>query len=45
MATIEAIARALDHLEGNHVGTFLDTLFEDFVHTSRLARGNLPNPR
>lgn len=45
MATIESIARALDHLEGDHVGTFLDTLFEDFVHASRLARGNLPNPR
>jgi DTW domain-containing protein YfiP len=43
MATIEAIARVLDRLEGPGAGAPLDALFTTFVKASRRARG-MPFP-
>jgi len=45
MATIEAVARALDHLEGPGTGAPLDTLFAHFVDTLRRMRGTVRPPR
>ena len=39
MATIEAIARALDRLEGPGTGAPLDLLFDDMVETMNRLRG------
>lgn len=44
MATIEAVARALDHLEGPGAGASLDALFATFVRASRRARGEVHTP-
>ena len=39
MATIEAIARTLDHIEGGEAGAALDTFFSRFVSASFRSRG------
>ncbi len=39
MATVEAIARALEQLGEEETGTFLDDVFADFVRANRIARG------
>ena len=41
MATIEAVARALDHLEGPGTGAPLDMMFARFVETHRKLRGKV----
>ena len=41
MATIEAVARALDHLEGPGTGAPLDALFARFVTMHKALRGNV----
>jgi len=45
MATIEAVARALDHLEGAGTGAPLDQLYDHFVDTLRRMRGMRQVPR
>ena len=43
MATIEAIARTLDHIEGGDHGAALDSFFSEFVTASLRSRGIRPS--
>jgi DTW domain-containing protein YfiP len=45
MATVEAVARALDHLEGPGAGEPLDDIFSHFVDTLQRMRGATHRPR